>query len=172
MTKAIHPSIHRSFYLCPSLIEWMWLAPWLVGESRERGGGRGVEGGGFLSRHSSPIRLILEWRSKQRLPRQQLAGDLTKSPSFWLSGWGCEAGLWLCTHGDWWIDNGLRCRLFWSMRRDKCDPKVHTTPQGQMWRRTTAQREHVFTSAWDTHTPFFLRYKWANQHITIPSTCV
>lgn len=134
MTKTIHSPIHPSPYLYLSHTEWMWLAA---------GGGKKSRVECCWARQSSPIRLIFKWLSKQRLPRQQLAGDLTATNLFCRFDFGssayCPRGMraahggesmhalhkHMCTQDDWWINNRLTCKPFSSMHI--CAHKVRST---------------------------------------------
>ena len=118
-----HSIPHPSFpfiYTCP-LIEWMWLAA---------GGGR-WERAGFGVRHSSPIRLILEWRGKQRFPRQQLAGDAGKGGGtnesilwFWHSTEVCVGHTHTHTHTHTMLN---RYRIEMQTISDQCWDKCNLT---------------------------------------------
>lgn len=158
----IPPSIFLFFFFFFNLLgecDWL-LVPGAGRDQRSRWVGRG---GGKVGQ-SSPIRLILEWEGKQRLPRQQLAGEVGHQ---WIlfclfeSGSRYEvSGGHTCTHTpytltgesimDWDADYSDQC---W----DKCSARAHTQSEevrsgDTKWCRETEQseHEHVFMSAWDT----------------------
>lgn len=87
-----HSFLHPSSPLFIPVCQWVNVigCGWVEWEqSKGWGGGVGVRS---CARQSSPIRLILEWRGKQRLPRQQLAGDLTKKARKGVGGWWVVVG--------------------------------------------------------------------------------
>lgn len=154
----------------------MWLAAgagcWE--RSEKQVGGEGGKVG-----QSSPIRLILEWEGKQRLPRQQLAGEvghqwilfcLFESGSRYEVSGGHTHAHTHTVYTDWRINNGLRCRLFWSMLRQVQRQSAHTKWRGQIWRYKMVQGDRT-EWAW-TCVHVCMRHKLENRCITIQSTCV
>lgn len=71
-----HSFLHPSYLLFIPVSHWVnVIGCWWWERAEKRDGGWG---GCFWARQGSPIRLILEWRGKQRLSRQQLAGGFDK----------------------------------------------------------------------------------------------